>query len=33
MVVFTSTTELEGLLKSLREFGLGFGDFCNTLKI
>ncbi|KAK7304121.1 hypothetical protein RJT34_15183 [Clitoria ternatea] len=25
-VVFTSTAEVEGLLKSLREFGLGFGD-------
>ncbi|XP_061351127.1 uncharacterized protein LOC133296193 [Gastrolobium bilobum] len=25
-VVFTSSAEVEGLLKSLREFGLGFGD-------
>ncbi|KAH1148065.1 hypothetical protein GYH30_042964 [Glycine max] len=25
-VVFTSIAKVEGLLKSLREFGLGFGD-------
>ncbi|KAK7411625.1 hypothetical protein VNO78_03060 [Psophocarpus tetragonolobus] len=28
-VVFTSSAEVEGLLKSLREFGLGFGDLRN----